>query len=213
MKQITFWFDPISPFAYLAFVRLPQVLQGCSFDVRYRPVVFGALLKHHAHKGPAEIEPKRAWTFRHTHWLAAQHGITMDTPLRHPFNSLALQRLTLACSAPGGTPNRHVVQKVLEHVWLGGADANEPARLAALQEHLAPMRDPGGEEVKAELRGHTDAALKCGVFGVPSFELEGRVLWGLDSLDMLRGALLGEAWFDGPAWQREGAPREGVMRR
>ena len=37
MKQLTFWFDPISPFAYLAFERLPQALEGLSVDVRYQP--------------------------------------------------------------------------------------------------------------------------------------------------------------------------------
>ncbi len=213
MKQLSFWFDPISPFAYLAFMRLPQVLQGCSYDVLYRPVLFGALLQHHAHKGPAEIEPKRAWTFRHTHWLAQHHGVAMDTPQRHPFNPLALQRLALACSAVGGTPSRRVVQDVLEHVWLGGLDATDPARLAALQERLAPQRSPGADDVKAELRAHTEQALQRGIFGVPSFELAGRVFWGLDSLDMLRAALLDDPWFDGPAWQREGATREGLVRR
>ena len=44
MKRITFWFDPISPFAYLAFERLPQVLQGISHVVEYRPLLFGAIM-------------------------------------------------------------------------------------------------------------------------------------------------------------------------
>jgi hypothetical protein len=67
--------------------------------------------------------------------------------------------------------------------------------------------------VKAELRRHTEAALQQGVFGVPSIELDGRVFWGLDALPMVAAALRGDAWFDGPAWAREGAPRPGVVRR
>jgi 2-hydroxychromene-2-carboxylate isomerase len=209
MKRITFWFDPISPFAYLAFERLPQVLQGISHVVEYRPLLFGALLAHHGHKGPAEIEPKRAWTFRHVHWLAHRHGIPMETPAQHPFNPLPLLRLAVACG-----PNRRVVEALFHHVWRGGgADAVDPARLAALQAALAPARDPGSAEVKAELRAHTDAAIARGLFGVPSFELDdGRLFWGLDALEMLAAALRGEAWFDGPAWGREGAPRAGLVR-
>ena len=209
MKRITFWFDPISPFAYLAFERLPQVLQGIGHVVEYRPLLFGALLAHHAHKGPAEIEPKRAWTFRHVHWLAHRHGIPMDTPATHPFNPLPLLRLSVACG-----PNRRVDEALFHHVWRsGGADAVDPARLAALQAALAPARDPGSPEVKAELRAHTEAAIARGVFGVPSFELDdGRLFWGFDALDMLADALRGEAWFDGPAWSREGAPRAGLVR-
>jgi hypothetical protein len=69
-----------------------------------------------------------------------------------------------------------------------------------------------GEAVKAELRANTDAALAAGVFGVPSFELDGRVFWGLDALPMLREAVLDGAWFDGPAWAAAGTPRLGVQR-
>ena len=208
MKSITFWFDPISPFAYLAFERLPQALVGCSYTVDYRPVLFAGMLQHHAHKGPAEIEPKRAWTFRHVHWLAQQHGIPMDTPLHHPFNPLPLLRLAVACG-----PNRRVVDALFQHVWRGGADAADPARLAALQATLSPALDPASAEVKATLKAHTDEAIAQGVFGVPSFGLDGRVFWGLDALEMLANALQGDAWFDGPAWDREGAPRAGVVRR
>lgn len=207
MKHITCWIDVISPFAYLAFERLPQALQGLSYSVEYRPVLFAALLQQHGQKGPAEIEPKRAWTFRHVHWLAAQHGIAMDTPLQHPFNPLPLLRLALACG-----PNRRVLETILRHVWQGGADAVDPQRLAALQATLAPARDPGSAEVKAELKTNTDAALALGLFGVPSFVLDGRVFWGLDALDMLAAAVRGDAWFDGPAWAREGAPRAGIVR-
>jgi 2-hydroxychromene-2-carboxylate isomerase len=101
-------------------------------------------------------------------------------------------------------------------VWEGGLDATDPQRLAALHHALAPdglPRDPDGDDVKAELRAHTDAALAAGVFGVPSFELDGRVFWGLDALPMLRDAVQGGAWFDGPAWDAAGAPRPGVVRR
>lgn len=213
MKRIAFHFDVVSPFAYLAFERLPQVLEGCSYVVDYRPVLFAGLLAHWGQKGPAEVEPKRAWTFRHVHWLAAQHGIALDTPAAHPFNPLALQRLALACG-----PNRHIVEALFRHVWVGGGDANDPARLAALTAALAPARDPASPEVKAELRAATDDAVARGIFGVPSYELDdgsggGRVFWGLDALPMLRAALLGDPWFEGPAWAREGAPRPGVARR
>lgn len=208
MKPVVFWFDVISPYAYLAFERLPQALAGCSYAVEYRPVLFGALLQHHNHKGPAEIEPKRAWTFRQVHWLARQQGTPIDTPLRHPFNPLPLLRLAVACG-----PKRRVVEALFRHVWLGGADAVDPERLAALQAELAPARDPASAEVKAELRAHTDAAIAQGVFGVPSFQCEGRLFWGLDALPMLADALRGDAWFDGPDWDREGAPREGLVRR
>jgi 2-hydroxychromene-2-carboxylate isomerase len=213
MRQLAFHFDVVSPYAYLAFERLPQALEGCSYVVDYKPVLFAGLLQHHAHKGPAEIEPKRAWTFRHVAWLAAQQGSPLQVPARHPFNPLALLRLALACAPAGGLPNRRVVEAVLRHVWTGaGADADDPDRLAALTAALAPQRDPAGAQVKGELRALTDTAIAAGVFGVPTVEVEGRLFWGLDALPMLAGFLRGDAWFDGPAWAEAGAPRPGVRR-
>jgi 2-hydroxychromene-2-carboxylate isomerase len=201
MKHLVF------PFAYLAFERLPQVLEGCSYDVEYRPVLFAGLLNHWGQKGPAEVEPKRAWTFRHVHWLGQHYGIAIDTPAMHPFNPLQLLRLALACG-----PNRRVVEAIFRHVWVGGGDANDAPRLAGLRAELAPALDPEGSEVKLALRQRTDAAVAAGVFGVPTVELDGRLFWGLDALPMLRDAVIGSAWFDGPAWEREGRPREGVRR-
>ncbi len=208
MKRIVFHFDPISPFVHLAFERLPQVLEGCSYAVEYRPLLFAGLLQHWGQKGPAEIEPKRAWTFRHVAWLAQRHGIALQTPQVHPFNPLPLLRLAIACG-----PDRRVVEAILRHVWVGGADAADPARLAELTARLAPARDPASADVKRELRAATDAAIAAGVFGVPSFELDGRLFWGLDALEMLRDALQGGAWFQGPDWVAEGQPRPGLVRR
>ena len=213
MKAVTAYLDPISPFAYLAFERWPQVLEGCSYSMEIRPVLLAAMLKAHGSKGPAEIEAKRQLTFLQVHWLAQAHGIPLATPATHPFNPLPLLRLWLAAG-----PNRLSGERVLRHVWAGGgAEATDHARLAALREQLQPARDPDGEAVKAELRAHTDAALAAGAFGVPSFVLHDpvrgdRLFWGLDALPMLRAALLDEPWFEGPDWQAAAASRPGVQR-
>ncbi len=208
MKQLVFHFDVISPYAWLAFERMPQVLEGLSVSVEYRPVLLAGLLQHWGSKGPAEIEPKRQWTFRHVHWLAAQQGTPLEAPAVHPFNPLPLLRLALACG-----PNRRVVEALFRHVWVGGADAIDPSRLAALTAALAPPRDPNGAEVKAELRQTTEAAAEAGLFGVPTVECDGRLFWGLDGLPLLRDALAGGPWFQGPGWQDAAAPRPGVVRR
>jgi 2-hydroxychromene-2-carboxylate isomerase len=212
MKRIVFWFDVISPYAYLAFEHLPQALEGCSYEVQYRPVLFAGLLGHWGQKGPAEIPPKRAWTFRHIAWLSHTLGIPIDTPATHPFNPLALLRLSLACCDAGGTPNRHVVETLMRHVWRGAADASDAARLRALATTLAPRRDPAGDEVKNELRVWSNEAVARGVFGVPTFDLGGRLFWGIDALPMLRAALQGDAWFDGPQWDAAALAPPGVTR-
>lgn len=211
MKHITFYLDFVSPYAWLAFERLPQELEGLSFHVSYRPVLLGALLQQHANPGPAGIAPKRDWTYRHVSWLGHALRCGLDMPARHPFNPLPLLRLALACSDDGSI-NRFVAGSVLRHVWLGGQDALDPARLQALEEVLAEQRrpDPDGQQAKGLLRANTEAAAARGVFGVPAFETDGRLFWGLDGLPMLRASLQGDAWFDGPAWQSAPAVPSGL---
>ncbi|PZP97829.1 MAG: disulfide bond formation protein DsbA [Variovorax paradoxus] len=204
MKQIDFYLDFVSPYAYLAFETLPVALQGLSYQVQYKPVLLGALLRAHGLRGPAEIPAKRAFIYRQVLWLAHQHGVPMDLPAEHPFPPLPLLRLALACGA-GPQPNRYVCETVFRHVWRGGADANAPERLQQLAATLAPPRDPAGEAVKTQLRANTEAATAAGVFGVPALAVDGRAFWGLDALPMLRAYLEGDAWFATSAW--DDAPR------
>lgn len=213
MKHITFYLDFVSPYAWLAFERLPQVLEGLSYHLHYKPVLLGALLQQHANPGPAGVPPKRDWTYRHATWLGHTLGCGLDMPARHPFNPLPLLRQALACS-DDGTVNRYVAGTVLRHVWLGGQDALDPARLdvlaQALAEQLRPDAEGAGALPKALLRANTDEASARGVFGVPAFEVEERLFWGLDSLPMLRAYLDGDAWFDGPAWDAAPAVPSGL---
>lgn len=211
MKHITFYLDFISPYAYLAFEKLPLALKGISYSVTYKPLLFAGLLKHHGQLGPAEIAGKREWTYRQVAWLAHQQGVPLQLPASHPFNPLALLRLAVACPAHG-SPNRYVCETLFRHVWQGGAEAVDPQRVAALSAQLAPQRDPNGADVKAQLKANSDEAIAQGVFGVPALAVDGKVFWGLDALPMLRAFLLGDAWFDGPAWDAA-AQLPGVQRQ
>lgn len=129
-RTADWYFDFISPFAYLQFrhfERLPDDL-----EVRLRPVLFAGLLGHWQHKGPAEIPAKRVQTYRHCHWLAARLGIPFKTPPAHPFNPLRVLRLALALEA---TP--HAVGTIFDYIWGEGGDVHSDAGFAALAQRLA----------------------------------------------------------------------------
>ena len=212
MKHITFYLDFVSPYAWLAFERLPAVLEGLSYRIEYRPVLLGALLQQHGNPGPAGIAPKRDWTYRHVTWLGHALGVPLHMPARHPFSPLPLLRQSLACSIDGSI-NRFVAGTLLRHVWQGGHDALDPARLAQLALELAPQlqpnQDPTSATVKALLRANTDTAAAQGVFGVPAFEVDGKLFWGFDSLPMLRAYLDGDAWFDS-TWDAAASVAQGL---
>ena len=211
MKTIHFYVDFISPYAWLGFDALPRALEGISHRVVHKQVLFAALLKHHGQLGPAEIPTKRDWTYRQVLWLARQQGTPLQLPAMHPFNPLGLLRLATACDADG-EPSRYVCEKIFRHVWCTGQDAADPERLAALTAELAPALDPGSAQVKQALQAHSQEAMDLGVFGVPTWVVDGRVFWGQDALPMLRAYLLGDAWFDGPDWQAPAQCGVGVRR-
>ncbi len=212
MKHITFYFDVISPYAYLAFEKLPEALAGLSYQVTYKPVLFAAFLKQHGQLGPAEIPGKRAWTYRQVLWQARTHQVPMDLPASHPFNPLGLLRLAVACD-PNGAPNRHVCETLLRHVWRGGAEAADASRLQSVTDVLAPQRVLDPEAAKARLLANTEEAMALQVFGVPSFVVDGQVIWGFDALPMLREAVAGDGWVGGDAWAAAATLPVGVQRK
>ncbi len=210
MKHITCYLDFISPYAYLAFEKLPVALMGHSYSVTYKPILFAALLKHHGQLGPAEITPKRDWTYRQVLWQAQRHGVELQLPASHPFNPLGLLRLAVACDARG-EPNRYVCETLFRHVWRGGAEAADPARFDVLVAQLDPLRVVNSDEVKAQLKAHTDEAIGLGVFGVPTFAVDDKLFWGFDALPMLQAYLSGDPWFD-DGWRAAASVAQGLRR-
>jgi 2-hydroxychromene-2-carboxylate isomerase len=131
-------------------------------------------------------------------------------PATHPFNPLGLLRLALACDAQGES-NRYVCETLFRHVWQGGAEASDAARLQALTKQLAPARAVDSEAVKAQLKANSDEAIARGVFGVPTFAVDDKLFWGFDALPMLCAYLSGDAWFD-EAWHAADRVVSGVQR-
>lgn len=190
MRRVDWYFDFVSPYAYLCLHRLGELPPD--IGINYRPVLFAGLLAHWGQKGPAEIAPKRRYTYRSTHWQAKRQGVPFRYPAAHPFNPL--QHLRLAIAA-GNTPG--AVRRIFDSVWTGGGDATDPAALAALAEDVgveaARLSAP---EVKDALRRNTEEAAARGVFGVPTFAVDDELFWGSDSIDYL------EAFLADPAFVR-----------
>ena len=83
-------------------------------------------------------------------------------------------------------------------------------RLDALRATLAPqLRTDAADNAKRLLRENTEAAAAQGLFGVPAWEVDGRLFWGLDSLPMLRAYLEGDSWFDS-GWDAAASVEQGL---
>jgi len=179
MRKAIWYFDFVSPFAYIGLHRLQELPAGVS--VEYRPVLFAGILNHWGQKGPAELPTKRRYTYRWSHWWAHRLGLPLRYPAGHPFNPLHHLRLAIAC---GSTPA--AVQAIFEALWTTGGDAADPQAFAALCARLDVAADMlAAPAVKDALRAMAESALAAGVFGVPTVEVDGELFWGADSMEFL----------------------------
>jgi 2-hydroxychromene-2-carboxylate isomerase len=180
-QGIDWYFDFVSPFSHLSLYRLQEL----PVRVAYKPVLFAGLLNHWGQKGPAEIPAKRQWTYRWCTWWAGELGIPFRFPRAHPFNPLHYLRLSIAC---GNRPE--AVRRIFDFLWTTGEDPADPARFSELCRELkvaeAQLAEPS---IKDQLRQNTEEAAGCGVFGVPSFVVDGEVFWGADSIAFLNAFL------------------------
>ena len=207
--RATWYFDFISPYAYLHFEQFEQLPDG--LEIEYVPVLFAGLLKAHGHKGPAEIAEKRSQTYRMCVWLAQQQGIEMRFPPAHPFNPMHALRLALAAGATPGA-----IEAIFDRIWKHGSDINAPATFAAVAHALgvadgqAAIAEPA---VKQKLQANTERALSRGVYGVPTFDFAGELFWGADAMGMMRAFAANPAMFKQAEYARVDALPAAAMRK
>jgi 2-hydroxychromene-2-carboxylate isomerase len=199
--SIDWYFDFVSPYSYIGLHRLKEFRE----PIVLKPVLFAGILNHWGQKGPAEIPAKRKWTYRSCVWEAKRLGIPFRFPALHPFNPLPHLRLALAADC-----RPEAVRRIFDFVWSTGEDASDPARFSSLCTQLGtdPAKRP---EVKDVLRKNTDEAIACGVFGVPSFVVDGEVFWGADSVEFARAFLADPRTLDNDEMRRvDGLPAAAV---
>jgi 2-hydroxychromene-2-carboxylate isomerase len=180
-RSVDWYFDFVSPFSYICLQRLPEL----GVPVSFKPVLFAGLLNHWGQKGPAEIPSKRKWTYRWCTWQAKALGIAFRFPAEHPFNPLQHLRLAIAC---GSRPE--AVKRIFDAVWMSGANATDAAAFQSLCRALKiEPADLAADAIKQALRRNTEEAAARGVFGVPTFVVDGEVFWGVDALDFVKAFL------------------------
>jgi len=206
MERALWYYDLISPFAYLHFHRLASLREW--LQVEPVPVLFAGMLKHWGTKGPAETAPKRLHTYQYCVWQAGVQGIPFRMPPRHPFNSLAAQRLMVAREA-----GDEVVEKAFGFIFGEGRDPELELDALAAQLGVGDAAElVARPEVKQRLIANTEQAINQGVFGVPSLVLRGQVFWGNDTVEWATRFLNEPDLFARPEYAAARATGAGVVR-
>lgn len=186
-RTVEFYFDVVSPYSWLA-ARQAARVEAAGAGLDFRPVLFAGLLAAHGSKGPAEVPAKRAYTMRDVLRIAARLGLAPAFPPTHPFNPLRALRMCIALD--DGDARRRFAIALMDAAWQGGLDLADDAVLrevagACALDGTALFARTDDADVKQRLVDATAAAVAAGIFGVPTWRVDGELFWGEDRIDAL----------------------------
>ena len=190
MTDVTFYFDFGSPNAYLAHKVIPGIERRTGARFVYVPALLGGIFKATGNRSPAEayagIPLKLAYEGRETRRFVKKHGIADYASNPHfPVNTLLIMRGAVAAQRLGLF--EAYVDAVYRAMWVDGLKMDDPAVVKTALEAAGLPADPllaltQDPDVKAELIRNTEDAVAHGVFGSPSFLVNGELFFGKDKL-------------------------------
>lgn len=197
-KTVEFYFDVGSPAAYLAWTQMPALCAAAGARLEYRPMLLGGVFQATGNQSPMNIPAKAAYMEEDLLRFARRYGVPFRLNPHFPINTLTLMRLAVGLQLR--EPDRMVpyVDAVYRAIWVDGRNMNDPQVVAGVLGEagfdagaLLPLAsDP---EVKERLKSITATAVERGVFGAPSFFIDGQMFWGQDRLDFVKQALEAQA--------------------
>ena len=191
MKSVTFYFDFISPYSFLASQLIERVPAYREIPFEYRPVVFGSMLAKLGAKGPGEIPSRRRIGLQDLILLCQHYELPLEGPPTQPFNSVYAARSV--CAVEDHEKRGELMRLYFRKAWSEGANLEDLDVLRACLAELGIDQDPdeasSRRECRAELKANTKQALDQDAWGVPTFVVDDLIFFGHDRLGLLRAYL------------------------
>jgi 2-hydroxychromene-2-carboxylate isomerase len=195
MKTIEFFFDVGSPAAYLAWTQLPALCASAGSRIDYRPMLLGGVFQATGNQSPMTVPAKGSYMQRDLALHAQRYGVPFHHNPHFPINTLTLMRAATAIQMQQPERFADYVDAVVRAIWVDQQNMNDPQVVAAVLQSagfdpaalLAQASDP---QVKERLKQVTQDAVARGVFGAPTFFVDGQMFWGQDRLEFVKEALL-----------------------
>lgn len=195
LPPLRFCFDYLSPYAYLAWTRMPALAARHGRVLEPVPVLLAGVLNATGNIGPAEVPAKRGYIFKHTFRIAHELGVPFGPPPSHPFVPLLPLRVTAAVNDLEA--RARLVSALYAEAWGGGKGVESPEQVtvalrAAGLDAPALLEAAGRQDIKDRLRRNTEEAIAAGAFGVPTVLVGDELFFGVDSLGHLERFLEGK---------------------
>jgi 2-hydroxychromene-2-carboxylate isomerase len=188
-REIEFYFDVVSPAAYIAHRRLPSIAERIGATVQYRPILLGGVFQTSGNPGPLTVPAKLRYNRMDFERTARHYGIPLVMGEHFPVNSLALMRGAIVAEEEGFL--EAYLDAVYRAIFAEGLNMSDPQVVSAALDTASGVdavrvadriQEPA---VKDALKRRTEAAVERGVFGAPTFFVGDEMFFGQDRLDLL----------------------------
>lgn len=193
-RTIEFFWDPASPYTYLAGTQIDALAARAGVSVAWRPFLLGKVFEATGNRAPATIAAKGKHLFQDIQFWARHYGVPLKFPKVFPVNSVAALRAGCAANALGRGGD--YARAIMKAYWADDLDIAQPEAIVAAATAagfdgaalLAQTQDPA---IKDQLRANTEEAVRRGAFGAPTFFVGAQMFWGNDRLVLLEDYLAG----------------------
>ena len=193
-KTVEFLFDVGSPAAYIAWTQMPKLAGETGATIDYKPMLLGGVFHATSNRSPTEVPAKGRYMNDDLQRFAKRYGVPYQHNPHFPINTLMLMRGAIGLQMRDPARMVPYVDAVYRAIWVDAKNMNDPATVGGVlhaagfdpQALLALTSEP---EVKDRLKAVTQDAVERGVFGAPTFFVDGQMYWGQDRLDFVKQAL------------------------
>jgi 2-hydroxychromene-2-carboxylate isomerase len=195
MRQtVEFYFDVGSPAAYLAWTQMPRLAAETGAVIDYKPMLLGGVFQATGNKSPMEVPAKGRYVMSDLQRFAQRYQVPFSQNPFFPINTLILMRMATGVQMQDTSRLAAFVDSIYRAVWVEARNMNDPATVAEVLQAAsfdapAMMALAAEPQVKERLKAVTQDAVARGVFGAPTFFVNGQMYWGQDRLDFVKQAL------------------------
>lgn len=200
-RPIEFWFDFISPFGYLASLRIDALAARHGRTVDWRPLLLGVtVLKVMGLPAVPKTPLKGAYAARQIERYLRRHGLVLGRePGAPPMNPLPAGRLHAWLRAHEPARAKAAARAIFDAHWARGLPMDDAAALrdvVVASGVPADVVDAGIADPAAAtlLRAEVDAAVAKGAFGSPFVIVDGEPFFGVDNLELV------DEWLERGGW-------------
>lgn len=185
--MIDFWFSIGSTYTYLSVMRLAKIQAETGIEFRWRPFNVRSIMIAMDNIPFAKKPVKAAYMWRDIERRAAMYRMVPKLPAPYPLAELERANRVAVIAAREGWCEAYAEESYRRWFEMGEPAGREPNISASIEkagqkpELILPEAD--SDATKADLAAATEQAKALGIFGSPSFLVDGELFWGDDRLD------------------------------